>query len=808
MSGNSQLNITINGIDNASGIFGGIKGSAKDLQGGLSSLGETITVGLGDALKVSLVAAAGIATAAIGTLGAALAISMKEAMDAEVNMAMLDATLRAVGASATQQASEWAAAQGQFVVSGKLSEDEVTKLIDKNDALKNKIQDLNFAIHSQEVQLDRTKNAKIVDTLAVETHQYALQKLKRELEKTTSEMENMGLAISDGSQRIKTDLATALGLVQPLAMMTREELVKLSMSLRDLAGGSDDAVLGVETILLRMGVAKDVFPQATKAILDASAALGTDLHTTAQMVGKTLVAPGEGLMRLKAIGATFTDSQEKMIKNLVATGKAAEAQKVILDALAKTTEGAAEAKAKTLSGQLTILRNHLLEVAEGVGTQLLPIFENLAKQVFPVVEKIVGQIGENFGYLVPLFLRLAESGGKLISEILRLAGIDLSESGLESFVSLATGKIANLITEATNFTNWLTANLAPALAEAQTRFAPLIAAFQNLGSALIEKSPQIQAALMVVGNVISDTFGLVAPKVIESLSGAINGLAEIWRKHGDTVIAVLTTAFSVIAATVGGAIGFIAGILNAAVTWFGGIFDTISLIMQGKWSEAFAMIMVTTANSFAIVLGAFDIFGNSILGLLGTNMDELRNTWQTNWNMVQLIVSTVWTNIQNAIAQKIIEIVNSIRKFITDTIALINSYKDTFIGLGSSLMNWLLEGVRSATAAVIDAVRSAVGRAVTSAQEMFPMGMNVVGPNLQGRDSGGPGEAGQAYLIGRGAQPEMFIPKSDGYFVPNADKLGGGVSNTTNIYLTANYANAQSEASLRDDVALLQMMAA
>lgn len=77
------------------------------------------------------------------------------------------------------------------------------------------------------------------------------------------------------------------------------------------------------------------------------------------------------------------------------------------------------------------------------------------------------------------------------------------------------------------------------------------------------------------------------------------------------------------------------------------------------------------------------------------------------------------------------------------------------------------------------------------------------------RDSGGPGEAGQAYLIGRGAQPEMFIPKSDGYFVPNADnKLGGGVSNTTNIYLTANYANAQSEASLRDDVALLQMMAA
>lgn len=42
------------------------------------------------------------------------------------------------------------------------------------------------------------------------------------------------------------------------------------------------------------------------------------------------------------------------------------------------------------------------------------------------------------------------------------------------------------------------------------------------------------------------------------------------------------------------------------------------------------------------------------------------------------------------------------------------------------------------------------------------------------RDSGGPGVAGQPYLIGRGAQPEMFIPSTNGTFVPNADKKGFG----------------------------------
>jgi len=43
------------------------------------------------------------------------------------------------------------------------------------------------------------------------------------------------------------------------------------------------------------------------------------------------------------------------------------------------------------------------------------------------------------------------------------------------------------------------------------------------------------------------------------------------------------------------------------------------------------------------------------------------------------------------------------------------------------------------------------------------------------RDSGGPGFAGTPYMIGTGAQPEVFIPDTNGTFIPNADKkLGGG----------------------------------
>lgn len=47
-----------------------------------------------------------------------------------------------------------------------------------------------------------------------------------------------------------------------------------------------------------------------------------------------------------------------------------------------------------------------------------------------------------------------------------------------------------------------------------------------------------------------------------------------------------------------------------------------------------------------------------------------------------------------------------------------------------------------------------------------------------GRDSGGRGQRGMAYMIGKGAQPEMFIPDSAGTFVP----AGAGRASVTNNF--------------------------
>lgn len=45
---------------------------------------------------------------------------------------------------------------------------------------------------------------------------------------------------------------------------------------------------------------------------------------------------------------------------------------------------------------------------------------------------------------------------------------------------------------------------------------------------------------------------------------------------------------------------------------------------------------------------------------------------------------------------------------------------------------------------------------------------------IQTRDAGGPGIAGVPYMIGKGAQPEIFVPKTDGYFYPRGKAPTGG----------------------------------
>ncbi len=69
----------------------------------------------------------------------------------------------------------------------------------------------------------------------------------------------------------------------------------------------------------------------------------------------------------------------------------------------------------------------------------------------------------------------------------------------------------------------------------------------------------------------------------------------------------------------------------------------------------------------------------------------------------------------------------------------------------------------------VDVVGNAAAAGVSGVGMQGPI---YVAPPIFSRDSGGPATAGQSYLIGTGAQPELFTPSTNGVFTPNSRSAG------------------------------------
>ena len=164
-------------------------------------------------------------------------------------------------------------------------------------------------------------------------------------------------------------LNNALAATGGAAGKSAQELIKTANSMQNVTTYSDEAVLGMETLLLKFkNIKGDNFDRTTQAVLDMSAALKKDLPAAAQIVGRALDNPIKGMAALAKAGVTLTDSQKETVKALVETGDTAGAQSLLLEQLEGRFKGAAEAAGNTLPGALAQLGNHFGDLFEATST--------------------------------------------------------------------------------------------------------------------------------------------------------------------------------------------------------------------------------------------------------------------------------------------------------------------------------------------------------------------------------------------------------------------------------------------------------
>lgn len=312
---------------------------------------------------------------------------------------------------------------------------------------------------------------------------------------------------------------------------TSASIEELAGSLSELAAVDDDDIQASLNVLLRFrSIGPDTFEPAAAAVLDLAAGLGVEVPAAAQTLGRALEDPIAAISRLRRAGITFSDDQERMIRQLVATGDTAGAQAVVLEAVGDRFAGAAEAAATPLAR----MRVQIGELQEALGAGLLTGLEAAGAgfdEVFGGLEGILGQLGQTVGEVLaqvgpPVIQALgsvAELVVPLIGTVAEAFGILLPP--VADFVSALSDELQPLVARLSPVIITLAEALGEVLAENLEEAIPSLVSLAESFVVIVEAlEPLIQ---YVDEGIDLANFITGAPQALEALASIAEGVAGV-----------------------------------------------------------------------------------------------------------------------------------------------------------------------------------------------------------------------------------------------------------------------------------------
>ena len=195
------------------------------------------------------------------------------------------------------------------------------------------------------------------------------------------------------SEQASAQLNATLKSTGNIAMLNREALDKQAQSIMQNSLFDDDAITGAQSVLATFTQIKsEVFNNAIPAIADLATKMGGDLQGATIQVGKALNDPIKGVSALQRVGVSFTASQKELIKSLVDTGNAAEAQKMILAELNTEFGGSAKASAEAGTGALVVLQHEWGNVKEEIGGVVMVLVKDFMPELRNMVNGLKNAI--------------------------------------------------------------------------------------------------------------------------------------------------------------------------------------------------------------------------------------------------------------------------------------------------------------------------------------------------------------------------------------------------------------------------------
>lgn len=506
------------------------------------------------------------------------------------------------------------------------------------------------------------------------------------------------LSAAMDNEKIQANLAQVIKSTGGAAGVTAEYANELAGQFKGLAGGSDDAILAIETIGLRAGtVSAEQMPAFIQSTLDLGAVMG-DTSAAAQLLARAQDDPLAAFKRIERATGAYDSALEDQIKQLQDAGDTAGATALIMGKLADTTGGAAAAQADTLSGQWEIFKGTLGEAAETIGMSLLPVardlFDSVIKPAIPIIEALASTVGGMLSEAFGLFSdNINDTRGIMFGlrdAIATSLGVFMDEETANGIADFAQGIAVAL----KSVVDWVVANWP----QIQATITDVFTQVQAIVQAVIDA---VVPFILEMWGKVSAWFIENMPLIQQTIKTVLDAIQKFWAENGAAILGDIQAVWGTISGLISGALDVILGYIKAGMQVINGDWAGANKTMEEVWAKTWDGISAwfsTAIQNIGKAVSSIDWggIGKSIIDGIGNG---IRGAAQS---------------LANAAAQAANDALNAAKNALG-----IHSPSAAFMTVGVNMMAGMAQGIAAGSGQVAGAMDSAARGVVNNTYNSF-----------------------------------------------------------------------------------------
>lgn len=497
------------------------------------------------------------------------------------------------------------------------------------------------------------------------------------------------------------DTAEAIGLMANAGIKSSQAGTALRTIMNNLAGDVKISGKAIGDVTIATTNADGSMRDLSDILADCRSAFGSLTESEKAQAAESLVGKNamSGFLALMNAGEGDIEKLSSAIENC---------------------DGSAEKMAMTmqdnLTGQITILKSQLQELAISFGDILMPAIRSIVSKLQGFVDKLNGMDEGTKRTVVTIALLVASIGPLLI-----IIGTAISKIGvaMQGFVKLANGisKLKVAVQGGAGVLGKLGAALggisAPVLAVVAV-IAVLVAAFVHLW----KTNEGFRDAIIGTWTRIKDTISGFCQGIVDRLNALgfqFTNIVDVLKTVWDGFCQVLAPIFE-------GVFNNIANILSTVTGVITGILDIFIGIFTGNWSQAWNGIK----EIFSSIWNGISSFFTNILNVIKGVADVALGWFGTSWNEVWTNIKTFFEGIWNGIATFFTTIWETLKNVVTVGIMAIGSILSAAFDIITLPFRFIWENCKEIIISVWDAIKSKVTTVIHAVASVISTVMNAI----------------------------------------------------------------------------------